>query len=136
LIANDYEYAMIEKKTGLSIDQLDQRVELLVVTYGDQGSELRQNGRRVRVPVAAADVVKDPTGAGDAYRSGLIKGLLLGKDLDVIGRLAGLTSTYVVEHVGTQEHSYTPEEFIARFDRSFPDFAGALDVAEIASAHR
>lgn len=131
LIANDYEYAMIERKTGLTIDDLEKRVELLVVTYGDKGSELRQNGKRVTVPSAPATEVKDPTGAGDAYRSGLIKGLLLGKELDVVGRLAGLTATYVVEHVGTQEHAYTPEQFVARFDQSFPDYAGSLTVAEL-----
>jgi adenosine kinase len=74
LIANDYEYAMIERKTGLTLDALEQRVELLIVTYGEQGSELRYGGRRVRVPAAKAIDVLDPTGAGDAYRSGLIKG--------------------------------------------------------------
>lgn len=133
LIANDYEYAMIERKTGLTVDDLERRVELLVVTYGEEGSELRQNGRRVRVPAAAARVVQDPTGAGDAYRSGLIKGLLLGKELDVVGRMAGLTATYVVEQVGTQEHAYTPAEFVDRFDRSFPEFAGAVTVEELTS---
>lgn len=131
LIANDYEYAMIEKKTGLSVDDLEQRVDLLVVTYGEEGSELRQGGRRVRVPAAKAVTVVDPTGAGDAYRAGLLKGLLLGKELDVAGRLAGLTATYVVEQVGTQEHCYTPEEFVARFDFSFPDFAGAISVSDL-----
>lgn len=134
LIANDYEYAMIERKTGLTIDDLEQRVELLVVTYGEQGSELRRGGARVRVPIAPAAEVRDPTGAGDAYRSGLVKGLLLGKELDVIGRLAGLTSTYVVEQVGTQEHCYTPEQFVERFNRSFPDYAGAISVEELTPA--
>jgi adenosine kinase len=131
LIANDYEYAMIERKTGLTIDDLEQRVELLIVTYGEQGSELRYGHRRVRVPAAKATDVQDPTGAGDAYRSGLIKGLLLGLELEVVGRLAGLTATYVVEQVGTQEHTYTPEEFVARFDDSFPDFAGAISAADL-----
>jgi adenosine kinase len=136
LIANDYEYAMIERKTGLTLDDLEKRVELLVVTYGDQGSELRQNGKRVRVPAAPATVVKDPTGAGDAFRSGMIKGLLLGKELDVVGRLAGLTATFVVEQVGTQEHHYTPAEFVERFDRSFPDYAGAVTIGELSSSTR
>jgi adenosine kinase len=136
LIANDYEYAMIERKTGLTIDDLEKRVDLLVVTYGEPGSELRCEGKRVRVPAGAATVVNDPTGAGDAYRSGLIKGLLLGKELEIVGRLAGLTATYVVEQVGTQEHSYTPPEFIERFDRSFPDYAGALTVEELSPTNR
>ncbi len=134
LVANDYEYAMIERKTGLTIDDLEQRVELLVVTYGDQGSELRQRGQRAKVPAATTQYVKDPSGAGDAYRSGLIKGLLLERDLEVAGRLAGLTATYAVEHIGTQEHYYTAEEFVARFDASFPDFAGALSAADLKSS--
>jgi adenosine kinase len=61
---------------------------------------------------------------------------LLGKELDVVGRLAGLTATYVVEQVGTQEHHYTPAEFVARFDRSFPDYAGAVTVEELSSSVR
>jgi adenosine kinase len=126
VIGNDYEFAMIERKTGLTIGDLTDRVELVVVTYGEQGSELRMGGRCVRTPAAPAEVVRDPTGAGDAYRSGLVKGLLLGYDLEVVGRLAGLAATYVVEQIGTQEHHYTPESFVARFDRSFPDYAGAV----------
>jgi adenosine kinase len=130
LIANDYEYAMIERKTGLSLDDLERRVELLVVTYGEQGSELRCGGRRVRVPAAKAADVKDPTGAGDAYRAGLIKGLLLGRDLEIVGRIAGLAATHVVEQVGTQEHFYTPHDFVRRFAESFPDYAGALSISD------
>jgi len=134
VIGNDYEFAMIERKTGLTVDAITDRVELVVVTYGEQGSELRMGGRIVRCPAARAEVVRDPTGAGDAYRSGLMKGLLLGLDLDVIGRLAGLTATYVVEQVGTQEHSYSPEAFVERFDRSFPDYAGALKTSNVTPA--
>lgn len=133
VIGNDYEFAMLERKTGLTVDAIADRVELTVVTYGDQGSELRMNGQTVKTPAAMAENVAGPTGAGDAYRAGLIKGLLLGLNLEVIGRLAGLTATYVVEEVGTQEHSYTPDEFIARFNRSFSDYAGALDVADFSA---
>ncbi|MEA2525134.1 MAG: adenosine kinase [Thermomicrobiales bacterium] len=134
VIGNDYEFAMIERKTGWTLDDITERVELVAVTYGEQGSELRTGGRCVRCPAASADVVRDPTGAGDAYRAGLVKGLLLGAELDVVGRLAGLAATYAVELVGTQEHSYSPESFVARFDRSFPDYAGALKVADLTPA--
>lgn len=126
LVGNDYEFAMIERKTGLSIDALTERVPFLAVTFGDQGAELRAENRIVRVPAAKADVVKDPTGAGDAFRSGLIKGLLLEQPLEVTGRLACLAAVYAVERVGTQEHVYTPREFIARFDANYPDYAGVL----------
>lgn len=126
VVGNDYEFAMIERKTGLTIDDLTDKVELFVITFGDQGSELRMDGRRVRVPAALTQRLEDPTGAGDAYRAGLIKGLLLGADLEVTGRIAGLTAVYAIEHRGTQEHAYTAEEFVARFDRAFPDYAGAI----------
>ena len=84
------------------------------------------NSVRARV----ANVV-DPTGAGDAYRSGLVKGLLLDLDLEVVGRMAGLAAAYAVEHVGTQAHCYSVEEYVDRFDRSFPDYAGAVTVEQL-----
>lgn len=134
LIANDYEYAMIERKTGLTLDEISKQLDLVICTYGDKGSELRMGGRVVRVPAAHAHVVADPTGAGDAYRSGLVKGLLLGLDLDVVGRMASLAATYAVELVGTQEHHYTPEQFVARFNASFPKFDGAISVDQFTPA--
>ena len=74
------EFAMMERKTGLTIDDIADRAELVVVTYGDQGSALIHRNDRVRVPAAKVDKGVDPTGAGDAYRAGLIKGLQLGAD--------------------------------------------------------
>ncbi|CAN5638662.1 carbohydrate kinase family protein [soil metagenome] len=127
IVSNDYEFAMIERKTGLSVSNIAEKVELVVVTYGEKGSELISGGSSVRVPAAPIDTVVDPTGAGDAYRSGLIKGLLLGPDLQITGRIAGLTAAYAVEHVGTQAHEYTIPEFKERFDQSFPDYAGAIN---------
>jgi adenosine kinase len=126
VVGNDYEFAMIERKTGLTIDAIADRCELVVVTYGEKGSELRQNGRCVKVPAAPTIGVKDPTGAGDAYRAGLIKGLLLEQQLEVVGRIAGLTAVHAVEHVGPQEHSFEIDQFIDRFDRSFPDMTGTV----------
>ncbi|CAN5691575.1 carbohydrate kinase family protein [soil metagenome] len=128
IVSNDYEYAMIERKTGLSVQDISQKVELVVVTYGEAGSELITPTMTVRVPAAPVASVVDPTGAGDAFRSGLIKGLLLDLDLEIVGRLAGLAAAYAVEQVGTQEHYYTIEEFVDRFDRAFPDFAGSVTV--------
>lgn len=131
VVGNDYEFAMIERKTGLTIDQIEERVELVAVTYGERGSELRQNGTRYAAPPATPTRVVDPTGAGDAYRAGLIRGLLLEQPLDVVGRLANLTAVHAVEQVGTQAHSYTIEQFVERFDRSFPDYAGALTADQL-----
>jgi adenosine kinase len=133
VVGNDYEYGMMERKTGLTVDDIAAKVPLTVVTYGGQGSELRAGGEVVRIPIAEADPMVGPTGGGDAYRAGLIKGLLLGKDLPVGGRIAALAATYAVEHHGTQEHTYTPDQFLARFDASFPDFAGSLTIDDLAS---
>ncbi len=126
IVLNDYELGMLEKKTGLGLDALRERVPFVGVTFGSEGSELHYEGRMERIPVAVAEPVVDPTGGGDAYRAGLIKGLLLDLDLAVVGRLAALAGTYAIERHGAQEHEYTADTFAERFDRSFPDFRGAV----------
>lgn len=126
VVANDYEYSMIERKTGLSIDDIHSRVELMAITYGENGSEIRSGGDRASIPIARANQVTDPTGGGDAYRAGLLKGLLMGLDLPLAGRMAALAAVYPIEHYGTQEHHYDVPQFLERFDQAFPDYAGKL----------
>ena len=126
VVGNDYEYGMIERKTGLTIDDIAAKVPLTVVTYGGEGSELRAGGDSVHIPIVEANPFVGPTGGGDAYRAGLLKGLLLGRDLPVVGRIAALTATFAVEHHGTQEHSFTSDQFLTRFGESFPEYAHAL----------
>jgi adenosine kinase len=126
VVGNDYEFGMLERKTGLTLDDITAQVPFVAVTYGDRGSELRTGGERVSIPVARPKILKDPTGGGDAYRAGLLKGLLLKVDLPVVGRIAALSATYAIEQHGTQEHEYTPAGFLGRFDEAFPDFAGTL----------
>ncbi len=128
---SDYEMAIIEKKTGLTIDALAAKVPLLVVTYGEFGSELRWQGEAIRIPAVPTTALKDPTGGGDAYRAGLIKGLLDERELPICGRLGALTATYAIEQQGTQEHAFTADEFVARFDQAFPVLAGELDPARL-----
>jgi len=130
LVGNDYEYAMIEQKTGHNVEALVDKVQLVAVTFGAHGSELHWSGERFSIPAVPAEPMSDPTGGGDAYRAGLLKGVLLGLDWRVTGRLAALAATYAVETHGTQEHFYTAEEFVARFDRSFPEFAGAASTKQ------
>jgi len=134
VVGNDYEFGMMERKTGLSVDDIAAKVPLTVVTFGGEGSEIRAGDESHRIPIARADPFVGPTGGGDAYRAGLLKGLLLGKDLPVAGRIAALSATYAVEHHGTQEHAFTPEEFVARFDAAFAEFAGAISVEEFQPA--
>ncbi len=131
LVGNDYEFAMIEQKTGLTIDALTERVSLLIVTYGEEGSEFRSNGKSVRIPPAKTEKVTDPTGAGDAFRAGLIKGLLIDADIEVVGRVASLAATFAVECLGTQEHEYAIDEFVDRFDNAFSDFKGAISADQL-----
>ena len=126
VIGSDYEMAVIEKRTGLSVERLVERLPFVARTLGHDGSELFVEGDYARIPAAAPTELRDPTGGGDAYRAGIFKGLLLGLPLEVAGRLGSLSATYAVEQHGPQEHRYTPEEFVARFDHAFPDYAGAI----------
>ena len=131
VVGNDYEMGMIERKTGMSVADISSKVPMTVVTYGDRGSEIFTGGESVRIPTAAPDPLADPTGGGDAYRAGLLTGLLLKKDLPVTGRMAALAATYAIEYVGTQEHSYTHQQFVDRFNAAFPEFSGSLSVEEL-----
>ena len=131
VIGNDYELGMIERKTGLTVDDIARKVPMTVVTFGDSGSEIRAGGEMVKIPTVAPEPFTDPTGGGDAYRAGLIAGLLLGKDLPVAGRMAALAATYAIEHHGTQEHTFAPAEFVERFGAAFPNFADALTVDDL-----
>ena len=126
MVGSDYEYAMIERKTGRTVTAIADRVPLTVVTFGSEGSEIHAEGSIIRIPVAPPSTVVDPTGGGDAYRAGLIKGLLLGLPLEVCGRMGALAATYAIERYGTQEHAYSAEEFAARFNSVFPDFAESV----------
>ena len=126
VVGSDYEMAVIEKKTGLTVTDLAERVPFVGVTFGKHGSELYYERRHVVIPPAPPEPLSDPTGGGDAYRAGLLKGFLLGLPLEVSGRMGSMAATYAVEQHGTQEHAYRPAEFVLRFDRAFPDFAGAI----------
>ncbi len=133
LIGNDYELALIGKKTGLDRAALRERVEIIVTTLGEKGAEIDRRGEIVRIPVAPARQVADPTGAGDAFRGGLMLGLTRGFSLDMAGRIAAQAATYAVEGLGTQSHQYTTAAFAARFNESFPDMpplTAALRAAE------
>lgn len=119
LIANDYEYEMIRNKTGLSVDDLVEYAEIVIVTLGDQGSLVRTRQETVRVPAAKPRRVIDPTGAGDAYRAGIIKGLLRGYSLSKMGKVAAQVSVYGLEEYGTTVHRFTMSQFSERFMESF-----------------
>jgi adenosine kinase len=125
LIGNDYEFAMMADKSGLSREDLLVACPVVVVTFGELGSRIHIDGQEINIPAVRPALVADPTGAGDGYRAGLIAAHLAGLPWEVAGRVASLAATFVVEVKGTQSHHYSLEEFAARFRTQFPDFADA-----------
>jgi adenosine kinase len=119
VIGNDYELELIQERTGRNMRGLLELSEMVVTTLGRHGSRITTRDATVEIPAAPARREVDPTGAGDAYRAGLVAGLLRGLDLHGAGRVASLAATYAVEHVGTIEHGYTPDEFRARHQEAF-----------------
>jgi adenosine kinase len=119
VIGNDYELELIQERTGRDMNGLLDLAEMVVTTLGRHGSRITTREGSVDVPSAPAEREADPTGAGDAYRAGLVAGLLRGMDLATAGRVASLAATYAVEQIGTIEHAYTREEFSARCRKCF-----------------
>ena len=115
LIANDYELDLIMSKTGLDKAALLRRAKAIIVTTGEKGSHVFTPECERRIPAAKPKTVKDPTGAGDSYRGGLISGLAQGKDIEECARMGSVCASFAVECYGTQEYSFSPEEFHERF---------------------
>ena len=127
LIVNEYEFGMLQEKTGLSAEALRSApARACVVTLGAEGSRIWADEAVHDISPVPPQRVDDPTGVGDAFRAGLIKGLALGLSWDLAGRVSALAATYTLEQPGPQSHHYTPAEFVARFRRSFDD-EGMLD---------
>ncbi|RMF37675.1 MAG: carbohydrate kinase family protein [Chloroflexi bacterium] len=126
LAVNDYEFELIREKTGLSEEDVLACTQVLVITRGEQGSTIITREGRLEIPPVPPTTVVDPTGVGDAYRAGLIKGMAMNLPWEIAGRMGSVAATYVLEQAGTQNHRYTLEEFVARFRQHFDD-GGALD---------
>jgi adenosine kinase len=116
---NDYEAQLMEERTGKSPHELAEMVDALIVTQGAKGSQIYTTQHRHEIPLARVDSIKDPTGCGDAYRAGLLYGLLNGLDWKTIGRIASLMGAIKIESHGTQNHAFTMDEFIDRFKENF-----------------
>lgn len=119
LISNDYELELIMKMTGMNQEGLLQLTEKIITTLGENGSRIRLPGSDIHIPAAKASDVVDPTGAGDAYRAGLLKGMMSGRDIGTAARMGAVAAVYAVEHYGTQEHSYSYDEFMERYRINF-----------------
>ena len=116
---NDYEAELMQERTGLSAEQLAARVDALVVTRGGEGSQVFSNGDRIDIPAAKAAVLADPTGCGDAYRAGLLYGLVHDLGWETTARIASLLGAIKMEHGGTQNHRVSREDFAARYEQEF-----------------
>ena len=117
---NDYEWQLVQQKSGWSAGDVTRRAEALIVTRGAAGSTIHTRDAELAIPCAAARAVVDPTGCGDAYRAGLIHGLLHGLDWRSTGHIASLMGAIKIESRGTQNHRFTPAEFAARLAAAFP----------------
>ncbi|RLT46597.1 MAG: carbohydrate kinase family protein [Chloroflexi bacterium] len=127
LFVNDYEFGLLGQKLGTSVEQIVGRGTILVITKGAAGSVTYAEGLEHNAPAYPAAVEADPTGVGDAFRGGWLRGVAAGLSWDLCARVGALTATYCLEHVGPQGHRYSIAEFVERF-RKVDDDRGALDV--------
>jgi adenosine kinase len=123
VIVNDYELELLRQKTGLSEADLLEHAGALIVTRGEQGSTVMTKGGRADVKAVTPHRIVDPTGVGDAFRGGLMKGIALGLSYEVSCRVGSVAATYALEHLGGQSHSYTWAEFTARYAEHFGPLA-------------
>jgi adenosine kinase len=117
---NDYEWQMIQQKTGWTESDVTQLADALIITRGADGSSIYTKGGPIQIPCAKPAGIVDPTGCGDAYRAGLIHGLLHGLDWQTTGRIASLMGAIKIESLGPQNHKFTPAEFQQRLAAAFP----------------
>ncbi len=127
IVVNDYEAHIIQDRIGLSEADMVKMGKLLIVTRGKDGATVYADSQRVEIPIFPTDTILDPTGTGDAFRGGFLRGLALGLGWDISGRMGALAATYCLEKSGTQNHVYTVSEFVSRFRKVFDD-QGKLDV--------
>ena len=119
VIVNDYEFELIRQKTGLSEADVLKQAPLLVVTKGEKGCTIHTRDGIEDVPAVTPDRIADPTGVGDAFRGGFMKGMIDGGDLVVSARLGAVAAAYALEHLGGQSHAYTLAEFNERLAVNF-----------------
>jgi adenosine kinase len=120
VICNDYEYEILREKTGLDAAALLRlHAEAVIVTRGERGSSVMLPGQTIEVPAVPPRETVDPTGVGDAFRGGLMKGLAAGAPWEVCARIGSVAATYALEHVGGSSHSYAWPEFKARYEAQF-----------------
>jgi adenosine kinase len=126
LMVNDYEFELIKKHTSLTESEIISGRQFTVITRGEEGASIYVDGGEIRTPVVPPKEILDPTGVGDAFRGGFLTGFSHGFDWEICGKMGALAATYCLEAIGTQEHSYTINEFITRYREHFDD-GGVLE---------
>jgi adenosine kinase len=119
VICNDYEFELIRQKTGLGERQVLERAGALVITKGEDGCTIHERSGSIDVPAVAPHRIVDPTGVGDAFRGGFMKGMAEKSSLETCARLGSVAATYALEHLGGQSHAYTWQEFRTRYEKHF-----------------
>jgi adenosine kinase len=119
VIVNDYELELLRQKTGMGEKDILVVARTLVVTRGEQGSSVITAGGQVDVPAVPPTRIVDPTGVGDAFRGGLMRGISLGLPYEICARMGSVAATYALEHMGGLSHAYTWDEFKARYQQHF-----------------
>ena len=119
VIVNDYEFELLSQKTGMREPEILKEAEALIVTRGEQGSIVHTRDGRAEVPAVTPHRIVDPTGVGDAFRGGFMKGMALGRSYEICARMGSVAATYALEHLGGTSHAYTWGEFTARYEKHF-----------------
>jgi len=119
VICNDYEFEIIREKTGMDAAAMLRHAEAVIITRGEKGASIVLRDRAIEISAVAPDDIVDPTGVGDAFRGGLLKGLAVGAGYEVCGQLGSVAATYALEHMGGSSHAYTWPEFKARYETHF-----------------
>jgi adenosine kinase len=127
LFVNEYESELLLKHTGLTEEEIMKQVKIWVITCGNTGSIIRTKDAEYKIPVVQPEQIIDPTGVGDAFRAGFIRGYRLGLDLQTCGQMGALAATYCIEQKGTQSHNYSCKMFVSRYRQHFDD-QGKLDI--------
>jgi adenosine kinase len=127
LFANEYEFELLSRATGMTLKDVLREVNFLVITLGSKGAIIYVDGNEYQIPVYPVKRISDPTGVGDAFRAGFLTGYRLGLDWITCGQMGALTATYCLEEKGTQNHYFTKMEFISRYREVFDD-QGKLDI--------
>ena len=121
LFGNEYEFGMLQEKTGMSLEAIRQQAGFIVKTLGANGADILTAGDLLHIPVVTPERIADPTGVGDAFRGGFLKGFLHQLDLETCGRMGVLAATYCLEHQGTQGHDFDLQIFLRRYRSCFGD---------------